>query len=200
MLAARLLSRLRSASKRWLSPTLFALILVCFLLPFATVSCDNAQTSFTGRQLVTRTVPPGGAVNEAPDCSSDISTCVENEASLTAEIALAVAILGLVLGVLGVGKGPGWCATITLGALVALALEPFDMLGPDVTLRSGMDLALVLSLCAAGLHARRAWKRRRRRVFASWIDYRPARRLIASEPPASLGVADAPTRKGGPDA
>jgi len=147
-------------SRRWLSPTLFALIALCFFLPFATVSCDSARTSFTGVQLVTHTVPKGGRVDEAPDCAADLSTCVEHEASFTAAVALLSAIVGLLLGLFAVSKGPGWFASVTFGALVTLALEPFDLFGPDVTLHAGMELALLLSAWAVALHGRRAWRRR----------------------------------------
>jgi hypothetical protein len=119
---------------------------------------------------VTRTVPRGGHLDEAPDCSADISTCVERESSLTAEVALFFAILGFALGVGGVVKGPGWCASITLGALIFLALQPMDTLGPDVTLHSGMELALLLAAWAATLHAWRAWRRRRLRKAAGTDD------------------------------
>ena len=155
------LSQVARLPRRWLSPTLFALIALCFLLPFGTVSCDNASTSFTGVELVTRTVPEGGVLAEAPDCSTDISMCVERQASLTAQVALALALIGLVLGFLGAMKGPGWVASGTFTALVALALEPFDMLGPDVTLRSGIKLALLLSVWLCALHGWRARRRRR---------------------------------------
>jgi hypothetical protein len=59
-----------------LSPALFALICISFLRPFATVSCDGAQTSFTGLELATWRVPAGGHVSES-DCDADISSCVE---------------------------------------------------------------------------------------------------------------------------
>lgn len=157
------LSQVAGVSRRWLSPTLFALIALCFLLPFATVSCDHASTTFTGIQLVTKTVPKGGVLDEAPDCSSEISVCVERKASFTAQLALALALIGLVLGALGIVKGPGWVASATLGTLVTLALEPFDMLGPDVTLHAGMQLALLLATWATVLHGWRAWRRRRHR-------------------------------------
>jgi hypothetical protein len=57
-------------------------------------------------QLVTRTVPKGGTVDEPPDCKTDVGTCVENEASFTAALTLVAAIVGLFLGVFGVSKGP----------------------------------------------------------------------------------------------
>jgi hypothetical protein len=153
---------LRDRLHRWLSPTLFGLIAVCFLLPFATVSCDNASTTFTGVQLVTHTVPRGGVLDEAPDCSTDISVCVERETAPTATIVLAAALVGLFLGLLGVVRGPGWCAAVGLGALLVLPFEgPF--LGPDVTMHDGWDLAVTVSGVACCLHIRRAWRRRRPR-------------------------------------
>jgi hypothetical protein len=150
---------MRDRCHRWLSPSLFALIGLCFLLPFATVSCDNATTTFTGIELVTHTVPSGGYVNRV-DCSADISVCVERNGATTATIALAAALLGLVLGVLGVARGPGWCAAVGFGALVALEFRA--PLGPDVSLHSGYWLALLLSSSVGLLHLRRAWRRRRR--------------------------------------
>ena len=153
---------IRRHSSRWLSPSLFALISLCFLLPFATVSCDDARTTFTGMQLVTRTVPSGGVLAEGPDCSTDISTCIERDSANTATVALAAALLGLVLGLLGIARGPGWCAA--LGA-VALVVLPFTgpFFGPDVALHSGYVAALLLVVAAWLLHVGRAWRRRRRR-------------------------------------
>ena len=62
----------RALIRRWHSPVLFGLIGLCFLLPFATVSCDGAETTFTGAQLVTWSVPEGGAIDGV-----DISAQVE---------------------------------------------------------------------------------------------------------------------------
>jgi hypothetical protein len=154
---------MRDRIHRWLSPSLFALIAVCFVLPFATVSCDNASTTFTGVQLVTHTVPQGGVLHEAPDCSTDISVCVERSAAPTATVALVAALLGLILGVLGFVRGPGWCAAVSLGALLALPSEG-GVLGPDVNMHAGWVFALLLSGVAGGLHARRAWRRGRPKV------------------------------------
>jgi len=153
---------IRNRITRWLSPSLFTLIAFCFLLPFATVSCDAAKTTFTGAQLVTRTVPRGGVLDEAPDCSSDISVCVERDASTTATIALLAVLIGLALGLIGVARGPGWCAAVGFGALLTLPfLGPF--FGPDVRMHSGWTLALGLSAFTGCVHIRRAWRRRRAR-------------------------------------
>ena len=150
----------RSISRRWLSPALFALIGLAFFLPFATVSCDGAKTTFTGVQLVTHTIPEGGVVDEPPDCSAHIGTCVEHKSSGTATIALISAVLGLALGLLGIAKGPGWCATIGFGAIAVLPGEG-GILGPDVAVHSGYDLALYGFLLVGLVHVRRAWVRRK---------------------------------------
>src|SRR5438094_10634277 len=99
---------------RWISPSLFALAALCFLLPFATVACDGATKSFTGIQLVTHTVPAGGMVD---DCSADLSTCIEQETSTAAGLALLAALIGASLGCFSVVRGPGWCAAVALRAL-----------------------------------------------------------------------------------
>jgi hypothetical protein len=158
----------RNHISRWLSPSLFGLIALCFVLPFATVSCDGATTTFTGIQLVTHTVPRGGVLDEPPDCTGDISGCVEHEGSTIAGIALAAALLGAVLGVLGVARGPGWCAAVGFGALLVLPFRgPF--LGPDVAMHDGWGYALTLCGVAGLLHMRRAWRRRRARRHAARV-------------------------------
>ena len=147
---------LRTRIRRWHSPTLFALVGLCFLLPFATVSCDNAKTTFTGAQLVTRTVPLGGMVHKPGyGCTTDLSRCVESQASTPATVALAAAILGLALGLLGITRGPGWCAATGLIALLVLAKPAFDFGGPDVGFHSGYELAFLLYLWASGLQVSR---------------------------------------------
>jgi hypothetical protein len=142
------------------SPALFALICVCFVLPFATVSCDGAETSFTGLQLATWTVPAGGQVSES-DCSSDISAYVEDDGSAYAAIALLIAVLGLVLGLVGKAKGPGWCGAGGLIATLLIGLKGFEPLGPSVTFRVGYWLILLLFFVVICLHAAQAMRRRR---------------------------------------
>lgn len=147
-----------TTTHRWLSPSLFALITLCFFLPFATVACDGASTTFTGVQLVTHTVPPGGVVHEGSDCSADISVCVEHSAAATATVALAMALIGVLLGVLGIARGPGWLAAV---GTVALATLPFKggMFGPDIYLHSGYVTTLSLFTFVGCLHIRRAYRR-----------------------------------------
>jgi hypothetical protein len=172
----------RDRVRRSHSPSIFTLVALCFLLPFATVtfvgSCSASgygRTSFTGMQLVTRTVPSGRGTGE---CSARevnnfrgdaINTCVEQAAATTAEIAFAAAIVGLLLGVLGVAGGPGWCAAVGLAALVQIPLSLADY---HVSPHAGYWLALVLFGWAGLLHLRRWWKRRPTRVGRA-SRYRP---------------------------
>jgi hypothetical protein len=148
------------AKRPRLSPTLFALAGLTFVLPFATVSCGSAETSFTGVQLVTRTVPSGGTVAGGPECGADISNCVEDKGSVLAGTAFVAALFGLVLGIAGKAKGPGWCATGGLLAMVGIALQALMEL-VDVKFHLGYVLALLLFLCATVLHAARAVRRHR---------------------------------------
>jgi hypothetical protein len=145
-----------------LSPALFALICVCFVLPFATVSCNGAETSFTGVQLATRTVPVGGHV-DGSGCSADIGTCVEQKGSSLALVALVAAVVGLLLGLFGAAKGPGWCAASGIAAMVGIGIRGFDPLGPTVTFRIGYWLILLLFLTVGCTHVVYARHRRRSR-------------------------------------
>jgi hypothetical protein len=151
-----------SRVRRFISPSLFALVVLSFALPFATVSCDSATTTFTGIQLVTRTVPRGGVVDEAPDCSTSIGVCVERAGSTPATIALLAALVGLALGLLGMSKGPGWCAGVCVLALLVVFFRAFASFA-DVHFLAGFQLALLLAFVACALHIRRAWRRRRSR-------------------------------------
>ena len=152
----------RERFHRWLSPCLFGLIALSFLLPFATVSCDGTSTTFSGVQLVIHAVPRGGILHEAPECSTYIGVCVQRDADTTATIAAVAALAGLALALLGIVRGPGWCAAIASGAMLVLPFEG-PLLGPDVKMHSGWVLALLLSGAACCVHVDRAWRRWRRR-------------------------------------
>src|SRR5215831_14863078 len=153
---------LRTRIRRLHSPSLFTLIALCFLLPFGTVFIDGCQsnlhstTTFTGAQLVTHTVPAGG---KDPDCSRDISVCVERAGATTADVAFGAAIVGLVLGLLGIARGPGWCAAVGLFALVVLFGGLASLPDDDFSLHAGFWLALLLFLWAGLVHLRRARRR-----------------------------------------
>jgi hypothetical protein len=163
---------------RMLSPTLFAVIALAFFLPFATVSCDGATTHTTGIQLVTRTVPNGGKLDLYGDCEGSIGQCVEAKASNTATVAFVAALVGLVLGLLGIVRGPGWCGLVGFVAIFAL---PFEGLFADISLEAGWVIAWFGFLAAGIGHAVWALRRGRRRrrekklVAALRMDARDAR-------------------------
>ena len=170
----------RDRIRRWHSPALFTLIAFCFMLPFLTVSyeqtCDlvgpcsyggSGKTSFTGIELVTHAVPRGTGTGACPGPDSErtyvgaaINTCVEDESAIPAEIAFGAAVVGLVLGLLGVAGGPGWFAAAGLGALfasfVSLATSNHFLHWPH----AGYWLAVALFAWAGILHFRR-WRSRK---------------------------------------
>lgn len=153
---------IRERIHRWHSPSLFTLIALCFLLPFATVtfvaSCgpQHGKTSFTGIQLATHTVPRGTGTCGG---STAMNTCVEQASSTSAEIAFGACIVGLVLGLLGVAVGPGWCAAVGLGALLQIFFDLGLGVG-DTRFHTGYSLALLLFAWVGVLHLRRWWARR----------------------------------------
>lgn len=183
---------LRARIHRWHSPSLFTLIALCFLLPFATVfvvgGCGgtnlDSSTKFTGAQLVTHTVPNGG---KDPDCSRDISVCVERVGATTADVAFGAAIVGLILGLLGIARGPGWCAFVGLGAMVVLFLSLASLSEDEFSLHAGYWLVLLLFLWAGVVHLRRAFRRAR-------TPRGTAPPLLWGHPPIST-----PPSQGGPD-
>ena len=144
----------RRVFRRVHSPIVFAGIVAAFFLPFATVSCEGAETTFTGVQLVTETVPAGGVIDED---EGEISDRVERQSSGVAGIILFVAAVGFFIGAFGIERGPGWVAalglvlTIVLGANTELA---------DVQYGIGYKLVLGLFVWAGVLHCARALARR----------------------------------------
>ena len=147
----------RFSTQRHLGPALFGLTLLAFLLPFATVSCGQAETTFTGIQLVTETVPGGGSVNGGEQLGEE----VEAEASPLAMAAFAAAVVGLVVTALGVVKGPGWLAAAGLISTLLLGSDGLDPFGPTINFRVGYVLTLLLFIALSVLFAARAIKRRR---------------------------------------
>jgi hypothetical protein len=154
-------------SRRRLSPALFALIALGFMLPFATVACNGAQTTFTGVELATWRVPAGGPVDES-ECNGDLADCVEDSGSVAAAVALIAALAGFVLGASALRRGEGWCTAAGLVAMLALVAQTVQVFGPDITLHSGFVIALFLYAWLALLHVWRAFRRRRRRRRAPW--------------------------------
>ena len=151
------ITQTRGLVARWHLPTVFAAVFIAFCFPFATVSCDGAETSFTGMQLVTHTVPHGGTFeDEDTGKPTEISDRVESQGSITATLMLLVAAIGLALGLLR-KRGTGWCAlvglvlTLVLGANTSMA---------EVTYRWGYWSTLLLFVWACLVHVGRAARRR----------------------------------------
>jgi hypothetical protein len=124
---------------------LYVLVGICLFLPFATVSCDEASTTFTGSQLVTQTVPQGGVLHEQK-CSGELSDCVERDSSPKMTVALLAAALGSLLLAFGVARGPGWCAAFGFGAMLSLFAPGVDWDGPNVNYHWGFGAMLLLFL------------------------------------------------------
>jgi hypothetical protein len=152
------MNRLRSH----VSPALFALAALAFVLPFATVSCEGAETSFTALQLATRTVPDGGrpdggGFGESCTCR-DISDEVEHPDSWFADAAAFAALVGLGLGIARMRRGPGWAALVGLLSTAYMGLSGGLA---TVHLRIGYWLMLGSFGAAAALHLVFWWRRRR---------------------------------------
>ena len=106
---------------RWCSPSLFGLVLVGFLLPFADLSCAGEHVvTLTGTNLALGTRPayPSDAAGGVPDDAS--SRCG------LATLAVACAVIGLILGIRAGGastRGQALCAA--LGTLLLFGLSSF---------------------------------------------------------------------------
>lgn len=122
---------------RRISTTLFAATILAFLLPFATVSCDADEVSFTGAELATYRVANGGELDEE----------VESQAGWAAFLVLAAAITGVGLAASG-RAGAGTCAAIGLFGMELLLWIAASSLA-TVTLRVGFWLALALAAATA---------------------------------------------------
>ncbi|MEW6573256.1 MAG: zinc-ribbon domain-containing protein [Bacillota bacterium] len=92
-----------NSSKRFISPALFVLILICFTLPFVTVSCGSLEETITGFQLAT-------------------GTTLETEADLYPVDPQPLAIIALIVGVMGLILGLWWSKkSQIISAILAIA-------------------------------------------------------------------------------
>jgi len=141
------------------SSLLYAAIVLCFLLPFGTVSCGGEdRVSVRGIQLATWSVPGAGREPSGPTLAQQ----VEDEGSPPAFLALAAAFACLVLAR---SASIGWRFLLALSSTLLVAWLPFDaaLSLADVELGAGYVLALTLLLTADGVEAVRLVRRRRRR-------------------------------------
>lgn len=105
-------------SFRHVSPALFGFVLLCFLLPFVTVSCPGASHSFSGLNLAT------GTTIEEPSLFGQAPTKKRLPSEPLALFAALVAIGGLLFA-LKRPAGPAIVVTIlgVLGAVLLLVLK-----------------------------------------------------------------------------
>jgi len=106
------------ALKSKVSPAIFVVATLCFLLPFVTVSCNNGQkvASFTGVELAT-----GTTVDQPQVFGSAQKKHVDAEP--LASVALLCAIAGIGLSFLGGRLAIAPAASGILGALLLLLLQ-----------------------------------------------------------------------------
>jgi hypothetical protein len=149
---------MRTRVARFVSPALFAAILVAFALPFGTVSCEGPPVQFTGYELATRTVPQTTPPATTDDGES-LPDAIEDEAGGWALIALVAAALGAALG-FARRRGGGFAASAGLIAVAGLFWSSFDVLGgPEVEYELGYVATAVLFALAAVWHSALAIRR-----------------------------------------
>lgn len=143
---------------RFLSPTIFAAIVLCFALPFgAAVNCEGTKRyDWTGFDLVTASV-------EAPPEYAEDAAELEGRWFL-ALLVLVAAVAGLILGVLFRARWAGLAAAAGLAATVALVAVPETV--PNEQTDTGLALTflafVVLALLHGGAAVVRWWRRRPR--------------------------------------
>jgi hypothetical protein len=97
-------------TRRVLSPALLALVLGCFFLPFATVSCGDQAVTFTGAELAVGAVPDSG--------TGDFNEEVESGGQFYALLALTAVVAAVVFAA---SRSPSRAAFL-LSELAFLAL------------------------------------------------------------------------------
>lgn len=138
------------------SPAIFGLALICFFLPWTTVSCQQQKVmSFTGIQLVT-----GTTVKQPTMFGQKQARKVKGETY--AVIALLAVVAGLVISFLP-GKAGSMASALTGGVAAALLLMLKSKLDKDIFREAGgvlqLDydigfyLTLILSVCAVAINA-----------------------------------------------
>jgi len=166
---------------RWMSPPVFGVILVCFLLPFITVSCEGEEATFTGVQLAT-----GRGLDEVSPGLLEHVTIPDPFVI----IALLCAAAGLVLGFVRGRRALLWAAVAgSLGAIALATEAPFQAFGLDsLEERLGYRLAVLVFLGAVGLNDVIL---ARAKHFARGAPERRALRAHAASTAASLAILGA---------
>jgi hypothetical protein len=119
--------------KRKISSSLFGLVLICFFLPFMTVSCQSRKiSSFTGVQLVT-----GISINSG-DSFYGQSTTRQVRGEPLAFFAVAFAIVGLGIGLSNWKKNSKWSMGSAIAGLVFMLLLKSKIDNDVLTQAQGM--------------------------------------------------------------
>jgi cell division protein FtsX len=101
-----------SEGKKYITPSLYGIIIICFFLPFVIVSCEGKMIQeFTGMQMAVGTTVQtfSGSHRVNPDpCAS---------------IALIITIIGLILGLSGKGREILLTAASAIGVIMLLLVR-----------------------------------------------------------------------------
>jgi hypothetical protein len=166
---------------RWMSPPVFGVILLCFLFPFITVSCEGEEATFTGVQLAT-----GRGMDEvSPGLLEHVA--IPDPFVI---IALLFAAAGLVLGFVRGRRALLWASVAGALGAIALATEaPFQAFRLDsLEERLGYRLAVLVFLGAVALNDMIL---ARAKHFARGDPERRALRVQAASTAASLAILGA---------
>jgi hypothetical protein len=159
---------------RYVSPTLFAGIVLAFALPFATVSCEGGDVHTTGLQLATWTVPDGHP-HATTDDGESLVRAIEHRESIWALLTLITALAGFACGV---ARRKGEAKATVVGLVFVLAMWWGSMVFADVQYGIGFVLVSLGFPALVVWHASLAFGRRHRR--------RREERLTASRPGPSF--------------
>ena len=140
----------RVVTRRALCTALFAAAVLCFLLPFGTVSCSGErEVHVTGVELATRSVPDADTTAEGPNLAQQ----VEDEGFFWAFAALASLLLGLALAAFrpeALGKA---LLTTSVGMVAMLGLPATAVVElADFTLEAGFILVLTIEILLVFLY------------------------------------------------
>jgi hypothetical protein len=108
-----------SEGKKYITPSLYGIIIICFFLPFVIVSCEGKTIQeFTGMQMAVGTTVQtfsGSQEEETYNYRVNPDPC--------ASIALIITIIGLILGLSGKGREILLTAASAIGVIMLLLVR-----------------------------------------------------------------------------
>jgi hypothetical protein len=131
-------------TRRLLSPTLLALVLGCFFLPFATVSCGERRATFTGAQLA------AGAV---PDSGTGLADEIEHGGQFYALLALAATTAALVFAAIRSPSAPAFFLSELAFLALCWAYVEGNLELAEIDVHAGYLLALGLLIASLVVHS-----------------------------------------------